>query len=81
MGRGFAWLDTGTTESLLQAGNFVQTIEQRQGQKIACPEEIAFEQGWIMPDDLARLAHIYRKNEYGAYLMRLLSVDIKAIPA
>ena len=54
MGRGFAWLDTGTHESLLQAGNFVQTIEQRQGQKIACPEEIAFEQGWISPDDLAR---------------------------
>ena len=72
MGRGFAWLDTGTTESLLQAGNFVQTIEQRQGQKIACPEEIAWEQGWISDADLAALAHAYRKNEYGAYLVRLL---------
>ena len=72
MGRGFAWLDTGTTESLLQAGNFVQTIEKRQGQKIACPEEIAFEQGWISAEALARTAHAYRKNEYGAYLARLL---------
>ena len=72
MGRGFAWLDTGTTESLLQAGNFVQTIEQRQGQKIACPEEIAWEQGWISDADLAALAEAYRKNEYGAYLVRLL---------
>ena len=73
MGRGFAWLDTGTTESLLQAGNFVQTIEQRQGQKIACPEEIAWEQGWISDGDLAALAEAYRKNEYGAYLARLLA--------
>ncbi len=80
MGRGFAWLDTGTTESLLQAGNFVQTIEQRQGQKIACPEEVAFEQGWISPDDLARLADVYRKNEYGAYLRRLLSTGIQTRP-
>ena len=80
MGRGFAWLDTGTTESLLQAGNFVQTIEQRQGQKIACPEEVAFEQGWISPDDLARLADVYRKNEYGAYLLRLLDAGTRADP-
>ena len=72
MGRGFAWLDTGTTESLLQAGNFVQTIEQRQGQKIACPEEIAFENGWITAATLAAQAEVYRKNEYGAYLLRLL---------
>ena len=76
MGRGFAWLDTGTTESLLQAGNFVQTIEQRQGQKIACPEEIAWEQGWISDGDLAALAEVYRKNEYGAYLMRLLRAEV-----
>ena len=81
MGRGFAWLDTGTTESLLQAGTFVQTIEQRQGQKIACPEEVAFEQGWISPDDLARLADVYRKNEYGAYLRRLLEADARPVPA
>jgi len=72
MGRGFAWLDTGTTESLLQAGNFVQTIEKRQGQKIACPEEIAFERGWISAEALAEQAHAYRANEYGAYLARLL---------
>ena len=72
MGRGFAWLDTGTTESLLQAGTFVQTIEQRQGLKIACPEEIAFQQGWIPAETLAAHAHAYRKNEDGAYLARLL---------
>ena len=76
MGRGFAWLDTGTTESLLQAGTFVQTIEERQGQKIACPEEIAFEQGWITPEALAAQAHLYRKNAYGAYLARLLEAEV-----
>ncbi len=80
MGRGFAWLDTGTTESLLQAGNFVQTIEQRQGQKIACPEEVAFEQGWISPEQLEALADAYRKNEYGAYLRRLLDADTRLAP-
>ena len=78
MGRGFAWLDTGTTESLLQAGNFVQTIEQRQGQKIACPEEIAFEQGWITPDELAARAEAYSKNEYGTYLAQLLNTEVPA---
>ena len=78
MGRGFAWLDTGTTESLLQAGNFVQTIEQRQGQKIACPEEIAFEQGWISREELAARAEVYSKNEYGTYLARLLDAEVPA---
>ena len=78
MGRGFAWLDTGTTESLLQAGQFVQTIEQRQGQKIACPEEIAFEQGWITPEALAAQAAVYAKNEYGQYLLRLLDAEVPA---
>lgn len=72
MGRGFAWLDTGTTESLLQAGNFVQTIEQRQGLKIACPEEIAYCQGWITAEDVAELAEPLRKGGYGQYLLRLL---------
>ena len=76
MGRGFAWLDTGTHESLLEAGLFVETIEKRQGQKIACPEEIAFEQGWISPDKLAAQAEVYRKNEYGAYLAKLLDTEV-----
>ena len=72
MGRGMAWLDTGTHESLLDAAAFIQTIEQRQGLKIACPEEIAFRQGWIDRDAVARLAAPLTKNEYGRYLLRLL---------
>ena len=73
MGRGFAWLDTGTHESLLQAGTFVETIEQRQGQKIACPEEVAFEQAWISAEDVERLAAPLAKNAYGQYLLRLVA--------
>ena len=72
MGRGFAWLDTGTHESLLEAGTFVETIEKRQGLKIACPEEIAHDQGWISDAALAALAERYRGNDYGAYLASLL---------
>jgi glucose-1-phosphate thymidylyltransferase len=73
MGRGFAWLDTGTTESLLQAGQFVEAIEMRQGLKIACPEEIAFEHGWISAGDVHALADGYgAANAYGAYLRRLV---------
>jgi glucose-1-phosphate thymidylyltransferase len=68
MGRGYAWLDTGTHGSLLDAGNFVRTIEQRQGQQIGCPEEIAFQQGWISRADLDREAAKYGKNDYGTYL-------------
>ncbi|MEP2473704.1 MULTISPECIES: glucose-1-phosphate thymidylyltransferase RfbA [Rhodobacterales] len=68
MGRGYAWLDTGTHGSLLDAGNFVRTIEQRQGQQIGCPEEIAFQLGWITREDLAREAKKYAKNDYGTYL-------------
>ncbi len=71
LGRGFAWLDTGTHDSLLQASNFVQTIEERQGLKIACVEEIAFRQGYIDAPALRRLARVMDKNEYGRYLLRL----------
>lgn len=71
MGRGYAWLDTGTHGSLLDAGNFVRTIETRQGQQIGCPEEIAFEQGWISRDDLIAQAERYQKNDYGRYLLKV----------
>ena len=69
--RGFAWLDTGTHESLLQASNFVQTIEERQGLKIACLEEIAFRAGWIKEDTLRERGELMAKNEYGRYLLAL----------
>jgi len=72
MGRGYAWLDTGTHESLMQASKFIEIIEQRQGLKVACPEEIAFRMGYIDGDQLAHLAEPMRKNEYGLYLLRLL---------
>ncbi len=68
LGRGFAWLDTGTHESLLQAGNYVQTIEERQGLKISCVEEIAFRKGWITAEQLRGLADSLSKNDYGTYL-------------
>ena len=73
MGRGQAWLDTGTHESLLEAGQFIQTIEKRQGLKVACPEEIAWRQGWIDSAALERLAQPLIKSGYGQYLMGLLS--------
>jgi len=72
LGRGFAWLDTGSHESLLQASNFVETIEQRQGLKICCPEEIALRNGYITPEKLRELAQILAKNQYGKYLLRLI---------
>ncbi|WP_088158655.1 glucose-1-phosphate thymidylyltransferase RfbA [Achromobacter xylosoxidans] len=72
MGRGYAWLDTGTHESLLEASQFIATLEHRQGLKVACPEEIAFRQGWISADALARLAAPLAKSGYGEYLMRIL---------
>ena len=71
LGRGYAWLDTGTHESLLQASNFIQTLEQRQGLRIACPEEIAFQQGWIDYEQLQQLAEPLAKNGYGQYLQKL----------
>ncbi|MBK4216380.1 glucose-1-phosphate thymidylyltransferase RfbA [Paracoccus caeni] len=72
MGRGFAWLDTGTHASLLDAGNFVRTLENRQGLQTGCPEEIAFEAGWITADALREQAAYYSKNSYGKYLAGLL---------
>jgi len=71
MGRGMAWLDTGTHESLLQASNYIHTIEQRQGLKICCPEEIAFTRGFIDKVQLLRLAEPLRKNQYGEYLIKI----------
>lgn len=73
MGRGYAWLDTGTHESLLQAGNFIETIEQRQGLRVACPEEIAYFKGWIDAGQLEALAKPLAKNGYGQYLLSLLT--------
>ncbi len=71
MGRGVAWLDAGTHESLLQAANFVYAIEERQGMMISCPEEIAYRLGYISADDLMALGEAYKNNEYGQYLLRL----------
>jgi len=73
MFRGFAWLDTGTHESMLEASNFISTIENRQGLKVACPEEIAFHKGWITKDDIKILAEPLKKNSYGKYLLKLIS--------
>jgi len=72
MGRGYAWLDTGTHGSLLDAGNFVRTLSDRQGQQIGSPDEIAYEQGWLDADDLRKRAEMFGKNGYGAYLLGLL---------
>jgi glucose-1-phosphate thymidylyltransferase len=72
LGRGFTWLDTGTPDSLLQAANFIKAIEERQGLKIACLEEIAYRAGWIGADDVARLAAPLEKSDYGQYLLNLL---------
>ena len=71
LGRGYAWLDTGTQDSLLEASNFIQTIEKRQGLKVACIEEIAFEKGYISKEELLKLAENYKFNEYGNYLYHI----------
>lgn len=76
MGRGYAWLDTGTHESLLEAANFIQTIENRQGLKVACIEEIAFEMGYISKEKLIELAQPLKKNQYGQYLLRRAEEEV-----
>ncbi len=75
MGRGFAWLDTGTPETLLEAGEFVRTLDRRQGTKIASPEEIAFRSGWITENDLKNLAADLGKNEYSRYLQKIVDAE------
>jgi glucose-1-phosphate thymidylyltransferase len=75
LGRGMAWLDTGTQEALLQASNFIQAIEQRQGLKVACPEEVAYKMGWISADAVMKIAASLRRNEYGLYLERLVEEE------
>ncbi|WP_034915865.1 glucose-1-phosphate thymidylyltransferase RfbA [Erwinia sp. 9145] len=72
MGRGYAWLDTGTHHSLIEASNFIQTIEQRQGLKVSCPEEIAYRKGFIDVDQVKKLAAPLAKNEYGQYLLKMV---------
>ena len=76
LGRGFAWLDTGTHDSLLQASNFIATIEQRQGLKVSCIEEIAYKKGFITKEQLLELAKPLSKNQYGQYLIRLAEKQI-----
>jgi glucose-1-phosphate thymidylyltransferase len=73
MGRGYCWFDTGLFSSLLEAGQFIQTIQKRQGQAVCCPEEIAFHQGWISRSDLLDQAKSLSKNEYGEYLKDIAS--------
>jgi glucose-1-phosphate thymidylyltransferase len=73
MGRGFAWLDTGTHDSLIEAASFIATLQKRQGMMVACPEEIAYSQKWIDKGDIQKLAEQLKKNDYGQYLLRLIA--------
>ncbi len=77
MGRGYAWLDTGTHDSLLDAAGFIATLQKRQGLMVACPEEIAYRQGWIAAENVLKLAAPLKKNAYGQYLKKMLSENIK----
>jgi glucose-1-phosphate thymidylyltransferase len=76
MGRGYAWLDTGTHESLLEAAHFIETIEKRQGLKVACPEEVAFREGYISEAELRALAEPLAKSGYGEYLLRVIGEKV-----
>ncbi len=76
MGRGYAWLDTGTPESLLAAGQYVQALEARQGLRICCPEEVAFRNGWITPAQLTSLGERIDKSPYGQYLIRIAAEEL-----
>jgi len=76
LGRGYAWLDTGTHQSLLEASNFIETIQTRQGLQVCCPEEIAYGQGWITAEQLEALAAPLSKNGYGQYLQKLIQRGI-----
>jgi glucose-1-phosphate thymidylyltransferase len=78
MGRGIAWLDTGTHESLQQASLFIQALQERQGLMVACPEEIAYHLGWITAEDVSRIADPMKMNDYGTYLLRMLDQEAQA---
>ena len=71
LGRGFAWLDTGTHDSLIEAGSFVETVQKRQGMMVACPEEIAWRNGWLTSEQLLKMGYNLSKNAYGQYLLKL----------
>ena len=76
MGRGMAWLDTGTHEAMLEASLFIQTIETRQGLMVACPEEIAYRYGYITPEQVQAIAEPMKKNRYGTYLLQMLKEKV-----